>query len=223
MKKHTFTRDLWQSASHIYKAITLHPFIQGLTDGSLGTERFKFYVIQDALYLSEFARTLSLTAAKALEDEWVVTFNEHAKTAISVERSLHRGFFKTWKLTENDVYSTPMSPTNLAYTTYLVATAYSRPFHELLATLLPCYWLYWETGNTLEKLGSKNKLYQKWIETYSSKEFAEVCKAVLSITDSVGERLSTDEKLKATKHFTMTSIYEYMFWDSAYRLERWPV
>lgn len=200
-----------------------HPFIKGLADGSLRTEQFKFYVIQDALYLTEFAKTLSLTAAKVPEEDWIITFNEHSKTAILVERSLHHSFFKMWSLTKKEVYSTQMTPTNLAYTTYLVATAYSRPLHELLAALLPCYWLYWEVGKTLEKLGSKNELYQKWIETYASKDFANVCKFVLEITDSLDDTLTVSQKLDATKHFVTTSRYEYLFWDSAYRLEQWPV
>ena len=223
MKKYAFTDELWRSASTIYKAILGHPFIKGLADGSLRVEQFKFYVLQDALYLTEFAKTLSLTAAKAPVDEWIVTFNEHSRTAILMERSLHQSFFKTWGLTEKDVYSTPMSPTNLAYTTYLVATAYSRPLHELLAALLPCYLLYWEVGKTLEKFGSRNELYRKWIETYSSKDFAKVCRTVLSLADSVGQRLTKGQKAEAAKHFITTSRYEYMFWDSAYRLERWPV
>ena len=223
MKSRAFTKELWRSASHIYKAILEHPFIKGLTNGNLPVERFKFYVIQDALYLGEFAKTLSLTAAKAPLDDWIVTFNEHSKTAILVERSLHKSFFKAWGLGEKDVYSTPMSPTNLAYTTYLLATAYSRPIHELLAALLPCYWLYWEVGKTLEKFGSRDELYQKWIETYSSRDFAGVCRAVLSIADSIGERLTATQKAEAANRFLITSRYEYMFWDSAYRLERWPL
>jgi thiaminase len=46
----------------------------------------------------------------------MITFNEHSKTAIVVETSLHQSFFKDWGLMLDDVYSTPMSPTSLAYT-----------------------------------------------------------------------------------------------------------
>jgi thiaminase/transcriptional activator TenA len=223
LSKRSFTGELWNNVSTIYEAITNHPFIQGLTDGSLDEEKFRFYVIQDALYLSEFARALSIAAAKAPNDEWVITFNEHSRTAIVVERSLHESFFKDWGLEPSNVYSTPMSPTNLAYTTYLTAIAYSKPFHELLGALLPCYWLYWEVGKELEKRGSMKGLYQRWIATYSSEEYGKICQAILSIVDTIGSELTERDRAKVTGHFVTTSRYEYMFWDSAYRLEEWPV
>jgi thiaminase (transcriptional activator TenA) len=61
-----FTEELWQSIERIYAAILRHPFLTGLTDGSLPRESFQFYALQDALYLREFARALSLAARVGL-------------------------------------------------------------------------------------------------------------------------------------------------------------
>jgi thiaminase/transcriptional activator TenA len=218
-----FTRELWEAAAPIYESILSHPFVTELVEGSLQQDRFRFYLIQDALYLSEFARVLNLAAAHAPKDEWVVTFSEHAKAILLGERLLHEDFFKEWGLSEEAVYSKPMSPTNLAYTSYLMATAYSKPFHELLGALLACYWIYWEVGKHLEQRGSRNQQYQRWIETYSSKEYTAICKAVLEITEKVGQQLDSESRLKVRNQFIVTCRYEYMFWDSAYRLERWPI
>ncbi len=218
-----FTKELWNSIIKIYEEIINHPFIKGLTDGTLEEEKFRFYVIQDALYLKEYIKALSLTASKAPKEEWMNTFNTHAKLTFEFEKSLHRSFFKDWRLSEEEINSTPMSPTNLAYTTYLIAIAYSRPFHELLGAILPCYWIYWEVGKELEKRGSKKELYQRWINTYSSKEFESICMEVINITNEVAKDLSEKQKEEMKKHFIITSKYEYMFWDSAYRLEKWPI
>ena len=218
-----FTRELWDAADPIYAAILSHPFVTKLVDGTLQEDRFRFYVIQDALYLSEFARVLNLAAAHAPEDEWVVTFSEHAKVILLSERSLHEQFFKHWGLGREEVYLKPMSPTNLAYTSYLLATAYGKPFHELLGALLACYWIYWEVGKRLEQLGSKNQQYQHWIGTYSSKEYAAICKAVLEIADKIGPQLDFESRRKVQNHFMVTCRYEYMFWDSAYQMEAWPI
>ncbi len=223
MTKQRFTLELWDAGQRIYAAIIAHPFIKGLTDGSLEEDRFRFYVIQDALYLGEFARALNVAAARAPDDEWVMTFSEHAKAVILLERSLHEQFFEHWGFKREDVYSRHMAPTNLAYTAFLVATAYSRPFHELLGALLPCYWVYWEVGKELERHGSKKELYQRWIDTYSSKKYAEVCRAVLNVGDSLGRELALEEKNRVRKHFITSCRYEYMFWDAAHRMESWPV
>ena len=217
-----FTKELWQSIEPIYAAILRHPFLRGLTDGSLPRESFKFYAVQDALYLREFARALSLAGAKAPEDDWIIMFNEHAAGALKVERSLHESFFQEFGLTHEAVASTPMAPTNLAYTSYLLAIAYGRPFHEVLAAVLPCYWIYWEVGKELERTGSADPLYKRWIGTYASEEFGSVVRDVLAAADKVAERLTSAEREAMRGHFVTTSRYEWMFWDMGLRRETWP-
>ncbi len=218
-----FTADLWRAIEPIYAAILRHPFVTGLTDGSLPQPSFQFYAVQDALYLREFARSLSMAAARAPRDEWIIMFNEHAATALKVERALHEGFFKEFGLGPADVASTPLAPTNLAYTSYLVAVAHAAPFHEVIAALLPCYWIYWEVGKALERSGSPNPLYTRWIGTYASEEFGGAVEAVLDCTDTMARDLDRAGREAMQRHFVTTSRYEWMFWDMGYRQEGWPV
>src|SRR5213083_553306 len=131
----TFTSELWRSIQPVYAAILRHPFVNGLTDGSLPASSFRFYAVQDALYLRDFARALSLAAARAPADEWIIMFNEHAAGALRVERALHESFFKEFGLTPAAVAATPMAPTCLAYTSYLLAVAYGAPYHEALGAV----------------------------------------------------------------------------------------
>jgi thiaminase/transcriptional activator TenA len=217
-----FTDELWRSVGPIYAAILRHPFLRGLTDGSLPRECFKFYAVQDALYLREFARALSLAGARATKDDWIIMFNEHAAGALKVERSLHESFFQDFGLTSDGVASTPLAPTNLAYTSYLLAVAYGSPFHEAVAALLPCYWIYWEVGKELERAGSADPLYKRWIGTYASEEFGSVVRAVLSATDELAAGLRPPEREAMRRHFITTSRYEWMFWDMGLRREAWP-
>ena len=218
-----FTGELWAGIEGIYADILRHPFVTGLTDGSLPAERFRFYALQDALYLREFARALSIAAARAPRDEWIIMFDEHAAGALRVERALHESFFATWGLGPEAVAATPLAPTNLAYTSYLLAVAYGGPFHEALAAVLPCYWIYWEVGKELERAGSKDPLFSRWIGTYASEEFGSVVRAVLEMADTTAARLGDDERAAMRSHFVTTSRYEWMFWDMGSRMERWPV
>jgi thiaminase (transcriptional activator TenA) len=218
-----FTEELWKAMTPVYDAILRHPFVAGLTDGSLPRDRFRFYAVQDALYLREFARALSLAAARAPEDDWIVMFNEHAAGALRVERALHEGFFKEFGLSPVEVATTPLAPTNLAYTSYLLAVAYGAPFHESLAALLPCYWIYWEVGKTLERAGSPDPVYARWISTYASTEFGDVVRAVLAAIDTLAGRLRPVERDAMQRHVLVTARYEWMFWDMGWRLEPWPV
>src|ERR687892_877834 len=87
-----FTNELWDSITSIYSEILAHPFMRGLTDGTLTEERFRFYVLQDAYYLREYARALSLTGVRSPDESALVMFNEHSAGAITVERKIHEGF-----------------------------------------------------------------------------------------------------------------------------------
>ncbi len=219
----SFTRELWATMTPVYDAILRHPFVAGLTDGSLPRDRFRFYAVQDALYLREFARSLALAAARAPEDDWIIMFSDHAATALRVERSLHESFFKDFGLSPAAVNTTPLAPTNLAYTSYLLAVAHGAPYHEALAALLPCYWIYWEVGKELERAGSPNPLYARWIATYASEEFGAVVRDVLGAIDAVAARLGPGERAAMQRHVLTTSRYEWMFWDMGWRLEAWPL
>jgi len=218
-----FSRTLWRAIEPIYAAILAHPFLRGLTDGSLPQEAFRFYAVQDALYLRDFARALSLAASRAPREEWIIMFNDHAAGALRVERTLHESFFKEFGLSPEAVAATPLAPTNLAYTSYLLAVANCGPFHEAIAALLPCYWIYWEVGKTLERAGSPDPLYARWIGTYASEEFGAVVRAVLECIDTVATDLGEEAQAVMRRHFVTTSRYEWMFWDMGWRREAWPV
>ncbi|MGD8372927.1 MAG: thiaminase II [Syntrophobacterales bacterium] len=217
------TDYLWNSIEEIYAKILEHPFVRGLTDGSLSEEAFLFYVIQDALYLRDFARGLAILGAKAPEDKWLMMFAEHARDTIQVERALHDSFFKDWKLTEADVYTTPMAPNNLLYTSYLLRVAYERPFYEGMGAFLPCYWIYGEVGKELEKKGSPTALFSRWIETYASEEFTAIVQQVLDVMDQIAPELTEGGKKMVRNHFIITSKLEYLFWDMGFHRQGWVI
>ncbi|MGH7353647.1 MAG: thiaminase II [Candidatus Rokuibacteriota bacterium] len=219
----TFSAELWRAIEPVFAAILEHPFVRGLTDGSLPREAFRFYAVQDALYLRDFARALSIAAARAPQDDWIIMYNEHAAGALKVERTLHESFFGEWGLTREAVAATPMAPTNQAYTSYLVAVAYGAPFHEAVAALLPCYWIYWEVGKALERSGSPNPLYARWIGTYASEDFGGLVRLVIACLDEIASSRSQAERQAMQRHFVTTSRYEWMFWEMGYRRESWPV
>ncbi|MCY0859559.1 MAG: thiaminase II [Sulfolobaceae archaeon] len=211
------TSILWSSIKDIYSAILSHPFITGLVDGTLELEKFKYYIAQDFHYLKGFARALAVLSAKSDDDNVMNFFAGQVQTAMNVEAELHRYYIKELNI---DVEKIEPSPTNLAYVNFLLSTVYSRPYHEALGAILPCYWIYLEVGKELQKRGSRSEVYQKWINTYGGEEYEKSVNEVLRIVDSL--KLTKEELDEMKRMFRQASIYEYMFWDSAYRMERFP-
>jgi thiaminase/4-amino-5-aminomethyl-2-methylpyrimidine deaminase len=149
----TPTQKLWSSIEDVFSAILNHPFINGLTSGDLSVEAFKYYVIQDSLYLRDFSRALSRLASRSRDENLISMFSEHAKTAIEVEKSLHRSFLAEWGLSEEEIVRISPSPVNYAYTSHLLRTVAEESYEEAVAAVLPCYWIYLEVGKHLEKKG----------------------------------------------------------------------
>ena len=218
-----FTGELWRSIEGIYAQILAHPFLRGLTNGTLPADRFEHYVLQDALYLRDYARALALAGVRSPNEDALVMFAGHAAGAITVEKSLHDGFLKDFGLPEDVADRTPAAPTTLAYTSYLLRVASLGDYHEALAAVLPCYWIYERVGKTLLENGSPEPRYRKWIDTYGGEDFGALVEAVLDLTDKAYEGLDPRAKARATEAFVTTARYEWMFWDAAWRLEEWPV
>lgn len=214
---------MWTETVPTYAAILEHPFLTGLTSGTLPADRFAYYVAQDAHYLRDYARALAVLAAKAPTHAAAGMFARHAAATVEVELALHAILLPELGLDPAQLDQIAVSPTTLSYTSYLLATAYGGSFAEGLAAVLPCYWIYARVGAALVEQGSPDARYQRWIDTYAGEDFAAVVAEVLALADVVGSRLSATEDVQARKHFMVTARYEWMFWDAAWRGERWPL
>lgn len=219
----SFTEELWESISDIYDAILAHPFITGLTDGTLRAESFAFFVMQDGLYLKQYAAALAAVASRAPTPGATRMFARHAADAVAVERELHATLLPELGISAADAAAAEPAPTNLAYTSYLLATVRGGSYAEGIGAVLPCYWIYWEVGKELIRRGSPDPRFQRWIDTYGGEEFGTVVRDVLAEADGLGPFLSDEERARVRRHFRATSRYEWMFWDMGYRKESWPV
>lgn len=217
-----FRDDLWDEIEPIYQAILRHPFVAGLTDGSLPADVFQHYVVQDAHYLRDFARAVAICGAKADQDDSIVGFCEDAAGAIIVERSLHAGFIDSFGMTPEEAAAIPVKPTTLAYTSYMLRGCHQGSFAEAVAVVLPCYWIYARVGEALLARSSPEPWYARWIETYGGEEFQVTVERVLGVVDRLGTELSPAERSRFIEHVVTTSKYEWMFWDAAWHRETWP-
>src|SRR5215470_9724716 len=85
----SFSGELWAGITDIYDAILAHPFLAGMTDGSLASDAFTFYVVQDALFLRRYAQALAEVATRAPDAAQTEMFARHAAGIVEVEMSLH--------------------------------------------------------------------------------------------------------------------------------------
>ena len=218
-----FSRAAWSRNARAYETIRTMPFNAELAAGTLSETRFKHYITQDAHYLVGFGRALTLAAAKAPSPERLIQFAKSAEGAIVVERALHGGFFEKYGITAEIFNSTPRSPACHHYVSYLVATAYAEPYEVLLGALLPCFWIYAEVGRDIHGRAAAANPYQAWIDTYAGEQFHAAVRATIEATDEAAAGASPALQERMQHAFTRATQLEWIFWDSAYRLEKWPV
>ena len=217
----TFSQDVWQRNLDLYQKILALPFNQELANGTLDSQAFCHYVIQDAHYLLAYGRALAVAAAKADEADDVIQFSEAAKIAIIVERSLHKDFMQAFAITKTEFESTPLTLACHHYTSFLTATAWSESYPVVLAALLPCFWIYAEVGHDIVSKSVENNPYQAWVDTYSGEEFHTAVRNVIATVDKVAARCDADTLAKMHAAYSMGAKLEWLFWDSAYQQREW--
>lgn len=221
----SFSNQLRQLAKPIWDAQLVHPFVVALGNGTLPERKFKYYILQDARFLGDLARVFAASAVRAPDAESALRFNKLAEDTIVVERSLHENYGKRWKMTAKRMASVPMAPTNYAYTRHMLAVAASGTAAEITVVALPCAWVYCVVGQHLLKNGPppKNHPYRDWLMLYASPEFAEVQRWMRKKVDQWAKTAGHEARCRMEASFILSSRYEWMFWEMAWKEERWPV
>ena len=203
-----FSEEAWQQNAGLRKAIHRLPFNTELAAGTLARERFRFYIVQDAIYLGQYARVLALAAAKAPEIATLQAFAKSALGAVAVEQALHGHYLQEFGVDPASVMAAEPTPDCLAYTSFLLAMAYHEPWPVLVAALLPCFRIYWDVASAVTRTAAPDNPYQAWIDTYA---------------DEAAARTTPRIRAGMLVAFRRSAQYEWLFWDGAYRQRGWPV
>ncbi len=220
-----FSDHLRVLAAPIWEAQLRHPFVRALGKGTLSPQKFRYYILQDARYLEELAKVFAAGAEKAEDADTAIRFAQLVEETIVVERGLHESYGKQWKLTAEEMRSTPPSPTNYAYCRHMRSVAQTGTLGEITVVALPCAWVYCEVGQHLLSKGQPKPShpYHEWLSLYGSPEFANVAKWMRTVVNRCSKDAGKAEKARMEEVFLISSRYEWMFWDMAWREERWPI
>ncbi|WP_078381606.1 thiaminase II [Sutcliffiella halmapala] len=218
-----FSQEIRKKADHIWEASFHHPFVTGIADGTLSLESFKYYVLQDAYYLSHFARVQAYAGAKAFDLHTTSRLAAHAQGTYEAELSLHENFSKRLGVTEEERKNFKVAPTAHAYTSHMYRAVLTGGLGEVIAALLPCYWLYYEIGERLQGATPDEPIYQEWIAAYGGDWFRQLVEEQINRLDELAEKATEEERARMLEYFMFSSQYEYSFWEMAYTLEQWPV
>lgn len=215
----SFSRQLKQKAIKVWEDGYNHPFVQELGAGTLEKEKFKFYLLQDYLYLLEYAKVFAMALTKADDEKMLSNLSAITKATLVDEMKLHHLYMKEFGISDEEVKSVKASLFNRTYTANMLATALKGDLAETLATVFPCAWTYCDYGKRLKeqyKDNLENNFYKSWIETYSGSDFENSFEWFYDAIDELVENKTEKEKQKIEDIFISSVEFEYMFWEMAY-------
>ncbi|MBO9128842.1 thiaminase II [Bacillus sp. 165] len=218
-----FCEELFEKVQPIWERSHNHPFVVGIGKGTLEVDKFRFYIVQDYLYLLDYAKVYAIGVVKAYDLKVMSKFAMLLDSILNGEMNLHRRYAKRLGITIEELEGAKPSAINLAYTNYMMSVSQHGTLAELIASLLPCMWSYWEIGKRLnEKPGANtHEFYGEWIWGYSSKEYGQLCVWLIDLLNALAEGKSKNELARLEEIFLNMSRFEYLFWDMAYRKEMW--
>jgi thiaminase/transcriptional activator TenA len=192
-----------------------------LSSDTLKEKYFLNYLIQDYLFLIQFSKAWSLAVLKSDTLEEMKIAANTVNDLINFEMELHIKLCGSYNISKNDLESANEENENIAYTRYVLELGYSGDFLDLLSALAPCVLGYGEIGINGKNFKIKTPMYKKWIDTYSSDEYQDVCKNVANLIDQAfllrlgSDYVNTYKWNKVNKIFNKATLLEIDFWNMA--------
>jgi thiaminase/transcriptional activator TenA len=214
--------ELRQASQAIWEREKAHPFVLGLGDGTLAEARFRYYLEQDYLFLIAYARVFALAVARAPDLETMAAFARLCADTLNEEMALHRAYCAEFRIDPAALEAAEPSRTTVGYTGHLVQTAATGGLAEIIAAVLPCQWGYNEIARHLQGRGlPAEPRYGKWIETYASPAFEAYGTWLRERLEALAPAPGSPERARLRRIFHTSSRWEYLFWEMAWRGERW--
>jgi Putative transcription activator len=204
----------------VWQAQKNHPFVVELADGSLDHAAFEHWMKQDYRYLQDYARLWALAGTTAREEERMTALLDIAHTVLDTEMDLHRSFAADYGISQDELEATEKAPTCVAYTNFLLRTAYEGSIAEIAAALYPCMQGYLDIADHMAELADETHKYTPFIETYTGEEYREDVAWGRSFVDDCWERFPGEHEAMEDAFLTSAKL-EYRFWEMAYTEEGW--
>lgn len=215
------TEKLYQSTEEIWKNYLTHPFIKGIEDGSLEKEKFRFYMVQDYLYLLEYAKVFAFGVIKSKDENLMRNFAGFVHGTLDGEMNIHKEYMKRLGITSEEIKNAETSLANQSYTSYMLDVANTGDPLDILVTVLSCQWSYQVIGQHVAKTKGtlEHPLYGEWVAGYSCKEYEEMTQEIIDYINILGKNISEEKTEYLKTVFVNCSRYEYEFWEMADKME----
>jgi thiaminase/transcriptional activator TenA len=217
----SFFEHLKTEASAEWRAYTEHPFPTGVADGTLPEAAFRHYLVQDYLFLIEFARAYALAVYKSLQLADMREAASGLSAILDVEMNLHVKLCADWDLSPGDLEQASPAAEMLAYTRYVLDAGMRGDLLTLRVALAPCVVGYAEIATRLaarpDACAATNP-YRIWIDEYAGTAYQEVAAKARAHLDRLADLYATPAReAELIAIFKEATRLETNFWEMGWR------
>lgn len=213
------TMRLLTAVEDIWAQYLTHPFVAGIQTGNLDREKFRYYILQDYLYLIDYAKCFAIGMAKAESPETTRLFARYIETLTVGEMDIHRGYMGRFGITREELENARPALDNLSYTSYMLRIAYEGGETEILTAILSCAYSYEVIAHNIVKCSpacAEHPFYGEWVRGYASDEYARKNIELMRTLDRLSESYEEKRLKRLEDIFTVCSRYELAFWEMAW-------
>ena len=221
MAHENFFERLKGAAAAEWRAYVEHPFTTAMADASLPQPAFRHYLVQDYLFLIEFARAYALAVYKAPQLADMRDAAAGLSAILDVEMNLHVKLCAGWGLSPADLERAVPAAETLAYTRYVLDTGMRGDLLALKVALAPCVIGYAEIATRLAaaaQAGAAANPYRVWIDEYAGAAYQEVAAKAGADLDRLAQRyLTPAREAELAAIFKEATRLEADFWEMGWR------
>lgn len=196
-----------------------HAFVRRLGDATLPEPAFRTYLVQDYLFLIQFARAYALAAYKSRTLADMRAAHAGVAAILDVEMDLHVRLCGRWGLTPQQLEAAPELQATVAYTRFVLDCGMSGDLLDLHVALVPCVLGYAEIAKHLVagiKTPLTNHPYREWIGEYAGEAYQAVAQNSREQLARLAAKSMTAERFpELCGIFAKASRLEADFWQMA--------
>ncbi|ETR78033.1 hypothetical protein X566_10450 [Afipia sp. P52-10] len=196
-----------------------HAFVRQLGDATLPQAAFRTYLVQDYLFLIQFARAYALAIYKSRTLADMRSAQAGVAAILDVEMDLHVRLCGRWGLTPQQLEQAPELQATVAYTRFVLDCGMSGDLLDLHVALTPCVIGYAEIARKLASaIGPRlaDHPYREWIGEYAGEAYQTVAQNARGQLARLAARSMTAERFpELCGLFAKASRLEADFWQMA--------
>ena len=210
-----------RSGDHENSPYFAHPDVYNMeSTDTLERDKFRYYIMQDFLYLKDYAKTYAVGVAKAKSVETANLFAKYINV-MNGELDVHKGYMGKFEVTQEEIDAMKPSLDNLSYTSYMVRVAYDESEVEVLAAVLSCAYSYEVIAKKIvanRPESVDDPFYGDWIRGYASDGYAAGNVMLIETLDRLSAHYTEEQLRHLEDIFIACSRYEMAFWQMAWEM-----